>query len=295
MKLSKIAAVGAVSVASSAWAGGKVPPGWMEVADNRAQFAATQGASGWTYLFDSGFGSLVHQMPYFTSGEGGVEGWATASVIGGSGSYCHISMDSSGLSAMHPNAPNDCNLTAPGLQRPILRWSGLLLGHARIALQAEWFAPTGHDARLLLSANGQVLLDRTLAETLGAPIDFAADVTDLQAVELLEDPTADGCHSDAVKFHLTILVPDCNSNLIPDSVEIANGSVYDRNHDGVPDPCQCLADVIENGVVDGADLAALLTVWGTTGGIYPRADTNADGVVDGSDLATVLGGWGACP
>ena len=57
----------------------------------------------------------------------------------------------------------------------------------------------------------------------------------------------------------------------------------------------CVADVVENGVVDGADLAALLTVWGTTGGIYPRADTNADGVVDGNDLATVLAGWGACP
>jgi hypothetical protein len=57
----------------------------------------------------------------------------------------------------------------------------------------------------------------------------------------------------------------------------------------------CPADVIENGVVDGADLAAVLTTWGTNGGIYPRADTNADGVVDGNDLAVVLGGWGACP
>jgi len=57
----------------------------------------------------------------------------------------------------------------------------------------------------------------------------------------------------------------------------------------------CSGDVIENGVVDGADLAALLTVWGTSGGIYPRADTNTDGVVDGADLAVVLGGWGACP
>lgn len=57
---------------------------------------------------------------------------------------------------------------------------------------------------------------------------------------------------------------------------------------------RCPADVIANGVVDGADLSAVLAVWGTDGGLYPRADTNGDGVVDGQDLATVLGGWGPC-
>jgi hypothetical protein len=56
----------------------------------------------------------------------------------------------------------------------------------------------------------------------------------------------------------------------------------------------CPADVIENGIVDGADLAAVLTVWGTDGGIYPRADANGDGVVNGADLAVVLGAWGVC-
>jgi hypothetical protein len=56
----------------------------------------------------------------------------------------------------------------------------------------------------------------------------------------------------------------------------------------------CPGDVIQNGVVDGADLSALLSVWGTAGGIYPRADANGDGVVNGSDLSIVLSGWGAC-
>jgi choice-of-anchor C domain-containing protein len=57
----------------------------------------------------------------------------------------------------------------------------------------------------------------------------------------------------------------------------------------------CAADVIANGIVDGADLSALLSVWGTSGGVYPTADCNADGTVDGQDLAIVLSGWGACP
>ena len=56
----------------------------------------------------------------------------------------------------------------------------------------------------------------------------------------------------------------------------------------------CPGDVVANGIVDGADLAALLSVWGTDGGIYPRADTNSDGFVDAQDLAAVLSGWGAC-
>ncbi|MFM7052312.1 MAG: hypothetical protein ACKOYN_09295 [Planctomycetota bacterium] len=57
----------------------------------------------------------------------------------------------------------------------------------------------------------------------------------------------------------------------------------------------CIADVIDNGFVDGADLSALLGAWGTAGGLYPRADANGDGVVNGSDLAIVLSGWGPCP
>ena len=56
----------------------------------------------------------------------------------------------------------------------------------------------------------------------------------------------------------------------------------------------CPGDVVANGIVDGVDLAALLSVWGTDGGIYPRADTNGDGDVTGADLATLLSSWGAC-
>lgn len=56
----------------------------------------------------------------------------------------------------------------------------------------------------------------------------------------------------------------------------------------------CPGDVIANDVIDGADLAAMLSVWGTNGGIYSRADTNGDGDVTGADLATLLSSWGAC-
>jgi len=59
--------------------------------------------------------------------------------------------------------------------------------------------------------------------------------------------------------------------------------------------CVCLGDVIADGLVNGVDLSAVLSAWGTDGGPKGRADANRDGLVDGFDLAIVLGGWGPCP
>ncbi|MBL9149553.1 MAG: hypothetical protein JNM94_12760 [Phycisphaerae bacterium] len=54
------------------------------------------------------------------------------------------------------------------------------------------------------------------------------------------------------------------------------------------DPCP--ADITGDGVVDGADLGALLGAWGT-----PNGDLTGDNVTDGADLGALLGAWGACP
>ncbi len=64
--------------------------------------------------------------------------------------------------------------------------------------------------------------------------------------------------------------------------------------DATSEVCDCVADVIQDGVVNGVDLAALLTVWGTDGGTTPRADCSRDGIVNGVDLGTLLSAWGAC-
>jgi FAD/FMN-containing dehydrogenase len=48
------------------------------------------------------------------------------------------------------------------------------------------------------------------------------------------------------------------------------------------------ADLNGDGVVDGADLGALLSQWGAQGG---PADLNGDGAVDGSDLGEMLSRW----
>jgi len=57
-----------------------------------------------------------------------------------------------------------------------------------------------------------------------------------------------------------------------------------------PTPCG-FGDLNGDGVVDGADLGALLSQWGA---VDPgtAADLNGDGVVDGADLGLLLGAWG---
>ena len=57
---------------------------------------------------------------------------------------------------------------------------------------------------------------------------------------------------------------------------------------------QCLADVNHDNYVNGSDLTAILSTWGTNGG-SAGGDINSDGIVNGLDLAFVLSGWGVCP
>ena len=57
---------------------------------------------------------------------------------------------------------------------------------------------------------------------------------------------------------------------------------------------QCLADVNHDNYVDGTDLTAILSTWGSNGAPV-GGDINGDGTVNGLDLAFVLSGWGVCP
>jgi len=57
----------------------------------------------------------------------------------------------------------------------------------------------------------------------------------------------------------------------------------------------CLADIVRDATVNGADLATVLVYWGTNGSQYPGVDIDGNSVVNGSDLAAVLAAWGPCP
>ncbi|MDA0214956.1 MAG: hypothetical protein O2875_06290 [Planctomycetota bacterium] len=60
--------------------------------------------------------------------------------------------------------------------------------------------------------------------------------------------------------------------------------------DGPPQGTPCPGDYNGDTIRDGADLATLLSAWGTIEG-----DIDGDGNTTGSDLAVLLSGWGYCP
>lgn len=116
------------------------------------------------------------------------------------------------------------------------------------------------------------------------PVDNCPQQSNAPQSDCDADGTGDACEG----------VPDCDMNGIPDDCDLSGGGALDVNSNGVPDRCECPPDVDESGAVNGVDLVAILSNWGTSGGKYPRADVNADGVVDSTDLAFVLYAWGPC-
>ena len=91
---------------------------------------------------------------------------------------------------------------------------------------------------------------------------------------------------------------DCNSDGIVDYGQILQGQLADADANGIPDLCEaptCTdADLTENGIVDGADLGAVLAFWGPVGTVLPQADIDGDGQVNGADLGILLSFWGPC-
>jgi hypothetical protein len=59
--------------------------------------------------------------------------------------------------------------------------------------------------------------------------------------------------------------------------------------DGYDNAARAFGDFDSSGSVDGVDLAALLSAWGTAGSV---CDISDNGVVDGGDLAFLLSRWG---
>ncbi|MFO0875280.1 MAG: dockerin type I domain-containing protein [Phycisphaerales bacterium] len=60
-------------------------------------------------------------------------------------------------------------------------------------------------------------------------------------------------------------------------------------------PGDCAADVDGDGMVGVSDLLVVLESFGSSAICGDSWDVNRDGIVDGTDLADVMSAWGACP
>jgi formylglycine-generating enzyme required for sulfatase activity len=84
---------------------------------------------------------------------------------------------------------------------------------------------------------------------------------------------------------------DCNANGIPDSCEIASGSVGDCDNDGIPNSCEIAAgepDCNNNGIPDACDIASGLSRDADQDGSPDECefDCNHNGLPDDYDIAT---------
>jgi len=84
---------------------------------------------------------------------------------------------------------------------------------------------------------------------------------------------------------------DCNANGIPDSCEIATGSVGDCDNDGIPNSCEIAAgapDCNNNGIPDTCDIASGLSRDADQDGKPDECefDCNRNGLPDDYDIAT---------
>ncbi len=86
---------------------------------------------------------------------------------------------------------------------------------------------------------------------------------------------------------------DCNENGQPDGCDLFDGTSQDLDGNGIPDDCECPADVDGDEDVDVLDLLLVLSAWGEVGSDIPE-DINFDSVVDVLDLIEVLRNWGPC-
>ena len=90
----------------------------------------------------------------------------------------------------------------------------------------------------------------------------------------------------------TVFALDCNRNCIADMVDIFGGSSLDVNGNGIPDECECLANLDGDNDVDVTDLLILITNFGSTGSLIGDLDGDQD--VDITDLIALIAAWGDC-
>ncbi len=126
------------------------------------------------------------------------------------------------------------------------------------------------------------------------PLEPLAGFQSTRASGLWQLQVRDASPIDAGTMHSVCLAlttsPDCNGNGQPDVNDIADGSSQDQDGDGVPDECQCPADLTQDAMVDVNDLLLVIGQFGQAG----SGDLNGSGMVDADDLLIVLAAWGPC-
>ena len=61
----------------------------------------------------------------------------------------------------------------------------------------------------------------------------------------------------------------------------------------MPDDCECIGDVVQNGNVGFEDILAVINTWGECSELCPT-DFIKDGTVGFAEVLYILNAWGPC-
>lgn len=171
-----------------------------------------------------------------------------------------------------------------------------------------WYNPAVGFLRCRFHANTALLGTSVYAFNYGSPLAVTLDACTISN----EAPgSASGWVIEADGSGAAVgnsVICGCSGALLSPNVADSGGNCIseyctDFDANGVPDACECatnpalpsccLGDLYNDGAVNAADLAVVLTQWGEKGtGL--AADLDGNGIVNGVDLAIVLSNWGVC-
>jgi hypothetical protein len=77
-------------------------------------------------------------------------------------------------------------------------------------------------------------------------------------------------------------------------IEVVTITVAHGEGSGIPDDCECIADLDGDGAVDVGDFLLVLAGWGPCSPECP-ADIDGDGNVGITDFLRLVADWGPCP
>lgn len=272
-----------------------------------------------TTIVGLGWHDLCAARGFKSSAAGGLVDLGT--LVAGSPSRANAcSGDASGIAGWQDSTQGAREATywKNGVQKMLFGPGGQTLGEAGVVSgDGQWILGLGTSTNGFLAwrwseATGYIALPASpISGFRGYPTGISDDHSRILLFYRTQFPPATGGEGylivDGVLKSLEVFAAE-NGITIPTGVRLAlplaiSGDGYTivgscRSPAGVqgfvldlPRPPACSADLNGDGVVSSADVAFLLSAWGTSG----PGDLDGDGIVASADVAFLLSAWGACP
>ena len=202
---------------------GQTDSGWVEIANYMDDFSIEQGNNGWRYQFDQPSASIgITELPNVNV-EDEINWYRNCGQVYG----CYPRAMASNI---HPGVKSD--------ERCIVTWQAENPVMARIILSGalEVGCADSDDG-----ATVELIVDDVLLESRDIPPGGALSLDEIIEIEntvrVRISKKGNGLCDQLLVSEWKILISDCNDDGLGDQEQILDGSLFDRNQNGIPDCC----------------------------------------------------------